>query len=108
MRAIYLIAGLLVAFLLGAYVEHSFDAPFGYLSGPWFASRSAPPPLPDNGNTAIPRYSNARGAEDAPRDDVAAGGKTDFQRCVNTMVMRRESETEAKTVCQKIITGIGG
>ncbi len=107
MRAVYLIAAVLVAFLLGAYVEHTFDAPFGYLSGPWVASRSAPP-LPDNGNTAIPRYSNARGAEDAPRNDVAEGSKTDFQRCVNTMVMRRESETEAKTVCQKIISGIGG
>jgi hypothetical protein len=106
MRAVYLFLGLVMAFLLGAYVEHTFAAPFGYLDESWFATRSAPS-LP-NASTAIPRYSNARGAEDAPRDDVAAGGKTDFQRCVNTMVMRREPETEARTVCQKIISGIGG
>jgi hypothetical protein len=107
MRAVYLIAGLIVAFLLGAFVEHTFDAPFGYLDGPWFASTSAPAPLP-GASTAVPRYSNARGAEDAPRNDVASGAKTDFERCVNTMVMRREPEAEARTVCQKIISGIGG
>lgn len=107
MRAVYLIAALVVAFLLGAFVEHSFDAPFGLLDSRFTAAVAVPPPLP-LGNTAVPTYSNARGAEDAPRNDVAQGGRTDFQRCVNTMVLRRESETEARTVCQKIISGIGG
>ena len=108
MRAVYFLAALVVVFLLGSFVEHTYDWPFGYLEGPWFTGSSAPPLPSSNVSTAIPRYSNARGAEDAPRDDVAAGAKTDMQRCINTMVMRRESETEARTVCQKIITGIGG
>ncbi len=106
MRVAYIIAGALVIFLLGAFVEHMFDAPFGLIDGRMTASNAPPPP--PLGNTAIPRYSNARGAEDAPRNDVAAGAKTDFEKCVNTMVLRRESQVEARTVCQKIITGIGG
>jgi hypothetical protein len=39
---------------------------------------------------------------------VAAGRTTDLQRCINTMILRRESPQEAQTVCQKIISGIGG
>ena len=107
MRAVYLIAGLLVAFLLGGFVEHTYDWPFGYLDGPWFAS-NPPTPAPTTGNTDVPRYSNVRGLQDAPRADVPQGGATDFERCVKTMILRREPESEARTVCRKIITGIGG
>ena len=108
MRALYLFAGLLVAFLLGAFVEHSFDAPFGALDVALTRTTTPAPAATDTASTAVPKYSDVRGLEDAPRADVAQGGKTDFQRCVNTMILRREPESEARTVCQKIISGIGG
>ena len=107
MRAVYFLAALVIVFLLGAYAEQTYGFPFGFFARPIMAVGPAVSPV-DNGNTAIPRYSNARGAEDAPRADVPQGSRTDFQRCVNTMVMRREPESEARTVCQKIISGIGG
>ncbi len=109
MRAAYVVAALVVAYLLGAFFEHAYDVPFGLVDKRGqIASAIAPaPPLPA-GNTAVPRYSSVRGLEDAPRSDMAEGSRTDFQRCVNTMVLRREPETEARTVCQKIISGIGG
>lgn len=104
MRPVYLIAGVVVAFLFGAFVEYRFDLPFGLLDGRSIRlSTIAPPPL---GNTKVPVYSNARGAEDAPRNDTPQGARTDFVRCVNTMMLRREPEKEARLVCQKIITGI--
>ena len=109
MRPVFALAALVVAFLLGAFVEHSFDAPFGMALGSFTRLSSSQPPLPpDTGNTAVPHYSNVRGLEDAPRNDIPQGATTDFQRCVNTMILRREPESEARTVCQKIISGISG
>jgi hypothetical protein len=109
MRALLIVAGLLVAFLIGGYVDHAYDWPFGLLDAPSATAMTARPPMPsDNTSTAIPTYSRAQGAQDAPRNDVPAGATTDLQRCINTMILRRESPQEAKTVCQKIIAGIGG
>ena len=109
MRAVYVVAALVVAFLLGAFVEHSYDSPFGLMGRPgqrWGSAPAASPAVSDN--TAVPKYSNIRGLEDAPRSDIPQGAKTDFERCVNTMILRREPETEARTVCRKIIAGISG
>jgi hypothetical protein len=108
MRALSMLAGLIVAFFLGAFIEHTYDAPIGYLTGPWFAARTSPTAPADTGNTYVPPGMNARGVEDAPRADVPQGPQTDFERCVKTMVMRREPEAEARTVCRKIINGISG
>ena len=105
MRAIYLLSGLLIAFLLGGYVDHAYDWPWATLdtsfgrAGHGGSSTSAVP---------LPSYSRAQGAEDPPRNDVPAGASTDMQRCISTMIQRREPEQEARQVCQKIITGIGG
>ena len=90
-------------------VEHVFDRPFGWVGSmlaapvPTAGMASAPQPT-----TVVPRYSNARGAEDAPRADTPQGGEVDLERCINTMVLRRESRAEAMTVCKKIIGGISG
>ena len=109
MRPAFAVAAILVAFLLGAFVEHTFDAPFGLALGSVTRLSSSAPSLPpQTGNTAVPHYSNVRGVEDAPRNDIPQGAATDFQRCVNTMILRREPESEARTVCQKIIAGISG
>ena len=108
MRAVSLLVAIVIAFLLGAFVEHTFDAPFGALNFALLRNGFGSAPPAETGNTAVPHYSDVRGIEDAPRADVAQGPRTDFQRCVNTMVLRREPEAEARTVCQKIISGIGG
>ncbi len=109
MRPALAVAVILVAFLLGAFVEHTIDVPFGLLLGSGTRLSSSAPPLPPTtGTTAVPHYSNVRGIEDAPRNDIPQGATTDFQRCVNTMILRREPEAEARTVCQKIIAGISG
>ena len=120
MRAAYFIAALAVAFLLGGFVEHTYGFPFGatfrtVASPPLPAAPAgtptaaeAPPPPPASASTAVPHYSDVRGLQDAPRSDTPEGATTDFQRCVNTMILRREKEAEARTVCQKIISGISG
>ena len=110
MRAVVIVLGLVAIFIGGAFVEYRFDWPIGWVgtflaSAPPTASAPAGPSL---ATTAVPRYSSARGAEDAPRNDTPQGAAIDLQRCINTMVLRRESEKEARTVCQKIIAGIGG
>ncbi len=103
MRAVYLLAGLLIAFLVGGYVDHTYDWPFGLLD-----RRSAPPLPAAAGATPLPTYSRAQGAQDPPRADVPEGARVDMQRCVDTMIQRREPDQEAHTVCQKIISGISG
>jgi hypothetical protein len=108
MRALAVIVGLLIAFLVGGYVDHAYDWPFGMVDMVAGAPFAAGGQTPGNASAAIPTYSRAQGAQDAPRADVAAGRTTDMQRCVNTMILRRESPQEAQTVCQKIISGIGG
>ena len=103
MRAVYLLTGLLIAFLVGGYVDHTYDWPFGLLY------TLSSPPLPAGAGTApLPTYSRAQGAQDPPRSDVPEGSRVDMQRCIDTMVQRRESDQEARTVCQKIISGISG
>jgi hypothetical protein len=108
MRALAVVVGLLIAFLVGGYVDHAYDWPFGMLDMVAAAPFPAGGQASGSASTAIPTYSRAQGAQDAPRNDVAAGRTTDLQRCINTMILRRESPQEAQTVCQKIISGIGG
>lgn len=107
MRALTVIAGLLVMFLVGGWVDHNYDWPWGLLD-PYAGPSAAPAAAMVPGNTYVPSYSKAQGLQDAPRADTPQGGATDYQRCVNTMVLRKESEAEAKQVCAKIIKGIGG
>ena len=109
MRTIFWLVVLGAVFLSGAYVDHTYGWPFRLLA------LSSPVPLPagvSSNSTAnvapLPLYSRAQGAQDPPRADTAAGARLDMQRCVNTMIERREPEAEARQVCQKIITGIGG
>ena len=107
MRAVLVLLGLVIVFLAGGYVDHVYDWPFGLLLGSSYV------PLPAGvggtaGTTALPEYSRAQGAQDPPRAETTAGSSTDMQRCINTMIQRREPEQEARTVCNKIITGIGG
>ncbi len=108
MRVLYVFLGAVVVFLLGGFVEHSYGWPYdaveALIAPPLPAASAASGP----GNTSVPYYSRAQGAQDAPRNDVAAGATTDMQKCINTMVMRKEPLDEARTVCKKIITGIGG
>ena len=106
MRAVYLLTVLLVAFLVGGYVDHTYDWPFGLLSA--YSPVPMPAGLGTTSTAPLPNYSQAQGAQDPPRSDVAAGSRVDMQRCINTMIQRREPENEARQVCQKIITGIGG
>ncbi len=101
MRAILLLVGLVVVFLVGGYVDHVYGWPFSLLD-------ASPSSVPMPAGVAPPLYSRAQGAEDAPRNDVPQGGRVDMQRCIATMVDRREPEQEARQVCQKIISGIGG
>ena len=109
MRAVYVIAALVVAFLFGAFVEHVTGAPFGLVGTLGFRTTAGTPPLPaETASTAIPHTSDDQGLQDAPRNDTPQGARTDFERCVNTMILRREKEAEARTVCQKIISGISG
>ena len=108
MRAVYMLSVLLIAFLAGGYIDHTYDWPFGLLD-----SQSSAVPLPAGasygGRTApLPNYSRAQGAQDPPRNDVPAGATVDMQRCIDTMIQRREPEQEARQVCQKILTGISG
>ncbi len=104
MRPIAFLLGFLLVFFAGAFVEHQFSWPFAWF-GALFAAAPTPVAQPF-GLTVVPRYSNARGAEDAPRTDTPQGATTELAKCIDTMITRRESETEARTVCQKIISGI--
>ena len=106
MRAAYMLAGIVVAFLLGGFVEAEYDLPWAAILGPLSRTAAVANVNPPLGNTNVPHYSNVRGIEDAPRNDVAQGAATDFERCVKTMTLRRESDQEARTVCGKIIAGI--
>ncbi len=109
MRAVYIFIAVLVAFFVGGFVEHRLGVPFGRIDSPALPTSAALPPVPtESGVTAVPRGSNVRGLEDAQRSDTPQGARTDFQRCVNTMILRREPEAEARQVCQKIISGISG
>ncbi len=104
MRAVYMLTLVLIAFLAGGYVDHTYDWPFGLLG-----TGSSAVPLPAAASTApLPSYSRAQGAQDPPRNDVPAGGGVDMQRCIDTMLQRREPEVEARQVCQKIMAGISG
>ena len=104
MRTTALLLCFSLAFFAGAFVEHQFARPFGWF-GTLFAAASIPGGE-DFGLTVVPRYSKARGAEDAPRSDTPQGATNDLAKCINTMVVRRESETDARAVCQKLISGI--
>ena len=103
MRPLTLVAALLGTFLLGGFVEYMVGVPFG-MALRMAASLNASAA----DSAAVPRFSTIRGLQDAPRSETPLGARTDYQRCVSTMVLRRESEAEAQQVCRKIITGIGG
>ncbi|WP_158742708.1 hypothetical protein [Acidisphaera sp. L21] len=82
-----------------------------YLGWPSFAAQytqSAYNGAPaSQGNGAyVPRYSNVRGLQDAPRDDVAQGARIDMQHCLNTMDLRGLKRPVAEHTCEEIIAGI--
>ncbi len=106
MRALLVMLGLVIVFLLGGYVDYAYDWPFGALLGSSYAA--VPLPAGAGGMASQPYYSRAQGAQDPPRSETTAGRGADMQRCIDTMIQRREAEQEARTVCNKIITGIGG
>ena len=108
MSRVGLVLGAVVAVVVVVGVsEYAFDLPFDV----WRTSSQpygAPRADSTSGNTNVPRYSNVRGLQDAPRDDVAQGGAIDLKRCLNTMNLRGLKPDVAQHTCNAIIDGISG
>ncbi len=119
MNKVLATAAVLVAaaavFLLGGYVEYSAGVPFAAIFKQHVPLPSAPlrgtplaaaSPVMSPVRTDVPIVSRAQGAQDAARADTPMGETVDLQRCYATMIARKLIESEAKTVCAKLIGGI--
>ncbi len=94
---------LLAVIVIGGVAEYGFDWPVAW-------SQGSPSYRSPNGSSAdnagVPRYSNVRGLQDAPRDDVALGTVFDMQHCLSTMNLRGLRPDEAHHTCEQLIAGI--
>ena len=96
---------LVLGFGLGAWTQEEYGFPLGALRDGWFSGRV---PMPQGaGPVVVPRYSNAQGAQDAPRSEVAEGRVRDREKCLETLRLRRVPLDEAQDTCRKILAGIG-
>jgi hypothetical protein len=113
MRAVWTVVLIVAAFLVGSYVDHVTDWPFGARVPAFAAVANVPPPLvaaappaptaPPTGQSAyVPHYSNNQGLQDAPRAEVMEGRDIDMKRCVTTLVMRKVPQTEAQGTCEQM------
>ena len=88
----------LLVVVVAGIAEYQFDWPVP-LSQTYMSSR-------EPGSTDVPRYSNVRGLQDAPRDDVANGTVFDKRHCLSTMNLRGLKPAEAQHTCDMLIAGI--
>jgi len=114
MRAVWPVVLIVAAFLVGSYVDHVTDWPFGSLVPAVATAVNVPPPLaavppppqpaaPPAGQSAyVPHYSNNQGLQDAPRAEVMEGRDIDMKRCVSTLVMRKVPQSEAQGTCEQM------
>ncbi len=82
--------------------EYRFDWPIALFPSQSYGNSSSRQP----GSTDVARYSNVRGFQDAPRDDVADGTVFDKQHCLSTMNLRGLKPAEAQHTCDTLIAGI--
>lgn len=82
--------------------EYRFDWPISLFPNQSYGSSASRAP----GSTDVARYSNVRGLQDAPRDDVADGTVFDKQHCLSTMNLRGLKPAEAQHTCDMLIAGI--
>ena len=94
----------LVVLVFGGVAEYRFNWPFAL----WQDQPVSPygGPQAAQSGAYVARYSNVRGLQDAPRDDVAQGGEIDMQHCLNTMNLRGLTPPVAQHTCEAIIAGI--
>ncbi|MEJ1975413.1 MAG: hypothetical protein WDN49_04400 [Acetobacteraceae bacterium] len=127
MRAVWITLLIVVAFLVGGYVDYTTQWPFKYLgvqavvanlaapspaitangrASSSAAASNAPAPdisaTPSTASTYVPHYSNDQGLQDAPRAEVMEGRDIDMKRCVTTLVMRRVPRDEAQGTCEQM------
>lgn len=48
-----------------------------------------------------------QGAQDPARSEILEGRSRDMRKCMATLTARRESDQEAREVCNKILSGLG-
>lgn len=61
-----------------------------------------------SGPVSIPTYTQAQGAQDAPRAEVLTGRSRDYETCMETLRLRRVVLATAQDTCRKMIEGIYG
>ena len=101
-RARWVLLVLLVCLLIVAGVGFLLWQPATRL-----ASRPSDWPTP-TGPGAIPTYSNAQGAQDAPRSETMSGRSRDYDACMETLRLRRVIWDTARDTCTKMVAGLYG
>lgn len=100
-----LVSGIvIIVVIVVAVAEYRFDWPISL--SPEQSSGYGNTAGRQPGSTDVPRYSNVRGLQDAPRDDVAEGTVFDKQHCLSTMNLRGLKPAEAQHTCDMLIAGI--
>ena len=99
-RGLVAVIVVLLVVVVVCVAEYQFNWPFVLSPNQSMASSGSAP------NTDAARYSNVRGLQDAPRDDVALGTVLDMSHCLNTMNLRGLRPDEAHHTCEQLIAGI--
>lgn len=69
-------------------------------------SFSSAPATTPNGNPAVPTYTQAQGAQDAPRAEVMTSRSRDYETCMETLRLRRVEQATAQDTCRKMVDGL--
>ena len=101
-RSRWLLVLLLLCLLVAVGVGFLIWQPNGRLA---FRPTDWPTPT---GPGAIPTYSNAQGAQDAPRSETMSGRGRDYDACMETLRLRRVVWETAKDTCTKMVAGLYG
>lgn len=59
-------------------------------------------------NAGVPSYSQAQGAQDAPRAEVMTNRSHDYETCMETLRLRRVDYERANDTCRKMVQGLYG
>ena len=60
------------------------------------------------GTVGVPQYSQAQGAQDAPRAEVMTNRSHDYETCMETLRLRRVDRDTANDTCRKMVQGLYG
>ena len=93
---------LLLVLMVAAVLGFLFWQP-----GARLATRPNDWPTP-TGPGSIPTYTNAQGAQDAPRSETMSGRGRDYDACMETLRLRRVAWDTAKDTCTKMVAGLYG